>query len=131
MGTENQPPPHLHYPNVWQVFMQLAEACHDSLDEKNRRLVTLALAIGHRYPSASDPFDGLRDEHQPRIHGTYTYRVLCPLSVIVAPIRATVMPILRESSAEPRCSPAWQRTGLRRAWLDREWHIQRMSNATQ
>ena len=36
------------YPDVWQAFSKLAEACHDAgpLDEKTRRLVKLAIAIG-------------------------------------------------------------------------------------
>jgi alkylhydroperoxidase/carboxymuconolactone decarboxylase family protein YurZ len=36
------------YPDVWNCFTELADACHDAgpLDEKTRRLVKLALAIG-------------------------------------------------------------------------------------
>lgn len=36
------------YPKVWKRFTELADACHDAgpLDEKTRRLVKLALAIG-------------------------------------------------------------------------------------
>ena len=36
------------YPKVWDRFTELADACHDAgpLDEKTRRLVKLALAIG-------------------------------------------------------------------------------------
>jgi len=36
------------HPDVWQAFSDLAEACHDAgpLDEKTRRLVKLAIAIG-------------------------------------------------------------------------------------
>lgn len=36
------------YPKVWERFTELANACHDAgpLDEKTRRLVKLALAIG-------------------------------------------------------------------------------------
>jgi 4-carboxymuconolactone decarboxylase len=36
------------YPDVWQSFSELAEACHESgaLDERSRRLVKLALAMG-------------------------------------------------------------------------------------
>ncbi|MCC6588671.1 MAG: carboxymuconolactone decarboxylase family protein [Bryobacterales bacterium] len=43
------------YPQVWQAFTALAEACHESagpLDEKTRRLVKLALAIGNRHEGA-------------------------------------------------------------------------------
>jgi len=36
------------YPKVWKRFTELADACHDAgpLNEKSRRLVKLALAIG-------------------------------------------------------------------------------------
>jgi alkylhydroperoxidase/carboxymuconolactone decarboxylase family protein YurZ len=36
------------YPEIWQAFSDLAEACHNagSLDEKTRRLVKLAIAVG-------------------------------------------------------------------------------------
>lgn len=36
------------YPEIWQMFIQLAQACHDAgpLDDKTRRLVKLAIAIG-------------------------------------------------------------------------------------
>lgn len=36
------------YPDVWETFAELAEACHEGgpLDERSRRLVKLALAIG-------------------------------------------------------------------------------------
>ena len=36
------------YPAVWQAFSNLAQACHDTgpLDEKTRRLVKLAIAVG-------------------------------------------------------------------------------------
>ena len=36
------------HPEVWQAFSQLAEACHGAgpLDEKSRRLVKLAFALG-------------------------------------------------------------------------------------
>jgi alkylhydroperoxidase/carboxymuconolactone decarboxylase family protein YurZ len=36
------------YPEVWNAFMQLGDRCHNAgpLDEKTRRLVKLALAIG-------------------------------------------------------------------------------------
>jgi alkylhydroperoxidase/carboxymuconolactone decarboxylase family protein YurZ len=43
------------YPEVWQAFSQLGEKCHESggpLDEKTRRLVKLALAIGTRHEGA-------------------------------------------------------------------------------
>ena len=36
------------YPDVWRAFSKLAEECHEAgpLDEKTRRLVKVALAIG-------------------------------------------------------------------------------------
>jgi 4-carboxymuconolactone decarboxylase len=36
------------YPQVWDAFMQLGDRCHNAgpLDEKTRRLVKVALAIG-------------------------------------------------------------------------------------
>lgn len=36
------------YPEVWDAFMQLGDRCHTagSLDEKTRRLVKVALALG-------------------------------------------------------------------------------------
>lgn len=36
------------YPEIWQAFSNLAQACHDAgpLDEKTRRLVKLAVAVG-------------------------------------------------------------------------------------
>ena len=36
------------YPEVWKAFSKLAEECHEAgpLDEKTRRLVKVALAIG-------------------------------------------------------------------------------------
>jgi alkylhydroperoxidase/carboxymuconolactone decarboxylase family protein YurZ len=36
------------YPDIWQAFSKLAEACHNAgpLDEKTRRLVKLAIAVG-------------------------------------------------------------------------------------
>ena len=43
------------YPEVWNAFSQLGEKCHESggpLDEKTRRLVKLALAIGTRHEGA-------------------------------------------------------------------------------
>jgi alkylhydroperoxidase/carboxymuconolactone decarboxylase family protein YurZ len=56
-----QPPPpkaidfQSRYPEIWQAFTNLAGKCHESggpLDEKNRRLVKLALAIGTRHEGA-------------------------------------------------------------------------------
>jgi alkylhydroperoxidase/carboxymuconolactone decarboxylase family protein YurZ len=37
-----------NYPDIWQAFSNLAEACHNAgpLDEKTRRLVKLAIAVG-------------------------------------------------------------------------------------
>jgi alkylhydroperoxidase/carboxymuconolactone decarboxylase family protein YurZ len=39
---------HTKYPAIWQAFSNLAQACHDAgpLDEKTRRLVKLAIAVG-------------------------------------------------------------------------------------
>ena len=36
------------YPEVWAAFMKLGDSCHNAgpLDEKTRRLVKIALAIG-------------------------------------------------------------------------------------
>lgn len=36
------------YPNVWKAFAKLADECHGAgpLDEKNRKLIKLALAVG-------------------------------------------------------------------------------------
>ena len=36
------------HPKVWKAFNELGEQCHDAgpLDEKNRRLVKLAMSIG-------------------------------------------------------------------------------------
>jgi alkylhydroperoxidase/carboxymuconolactone decarboxylase family protein YurZ len=36
------------HPEIWQAFSTLAEACHDAgpLDERSRRLVKLAIAVG-------------------------------------------------------------------------------------
>lgn len=45
----------LKYPKVWDNFRALAEACHDEggpLDEKSRRLIKLAISIGHRHEGA-------------------------------------------------------------------------------
>jgi alkylhydroperoxidase/carboxymuconolactone decarboxylase family protein YurZ len=37
-----------HHESVWTAFEQLAQACHDSgpLDERTRRFIKIALAIG-------------------------------------------------------------------------------------
>lgn len=37
-----------HYPEVWKAFSELGNQCHSAgpLDEKNRRLVKIALSIG-------------------------------------------------------------------------------------
>jgi alkylhydroperoxidase/carboxymuconolactone decarboxylase family protein YurZ len=59
-NTGNQPPAQLkgfeqQYPAVWQAFTQLAQACHETsgpLDEKTRRLVKLAVAVGTRHEGA-------------------------------------------------------------------------------
>ncbi len=43
------------YPEVWRAFNELGARCHESggpLDEKTRRLVKLALAIGTRHEGA-------------------------------------------------------------------------------
>jgi alkylhydroperoxidase/carboxymuconolactone decarboxylase family protein YurZ len=42
------------YPAVWQAFARLGAACHEigPLDEKTRRLVKLALAVGCRHEGA-------------------------------------------------------------------------------
>jgi alkylhydroperoxidase/carboxymuconolactone decarboxylase family protein YurZ len=42
------------HPAVWEAFARLGEACHETgpLDEKTRRLVKLALAIGFRHEGA-------------------------------------------------------------------------------
>ena len=42
------------HPAVWEAFARLGEACHQSgpLDEKTRRLVKLALAVGLRHEGA-------------------------------------------------------------------------------
>lgn len=36
------------YPEVWEAFVQLGDRCHDAgpLDERTRRLIKVALAIG-------------------------------------------------------------------------------------
>ena len=42
------------HPAVWEAFAKLGEACHETgpLDEKTRRLVKLALAVGLRHEGA-------------------------------------------------------------------------------
>jgi alkylhydroperoxidase/carboxymuconolactone decarboxylase family protein YurZ len=42
------------HPAVWEAFARLGEACHETgpLDEKARRLVKLALAVGLRHEGA-------------------------------------------------------------------------------
>jgi alkylhydroperoxidase/carboxymuconolactone decarboxylase family protein YurZ len=43
------------YPEVWDAFSQLGEACHEKggpLDEKTRRLVKLGLAVALRHEGA-------------------------------------------------------------------------------
>jgi alkylhydroperoxidase/carboxymuconolactone decarboxylase family protein YurZ len=43
------------YPAVWEAFESLGKACHESggpLEEKTRRLVKIALAIGTRHEGA-------------------------------------------------------------------------------
>ncbi len=42
------------YPRVWEAFEKLGAACHEAgpLEEQTRRLVKLALAIGHRHEGA-------------------------------------------------------------------------------
>jgi alkylhydroperoxidase/carboxymuconolactone decarboxylase family protein YurZ len=42
------------HPAVWEAFARLGEACHETgpLDEKTRRLVKLALAVGLRHEGA-------------------------------------------------------------------------------
>ena len=60
MSDKDQPPVQLQslekeFPEVWRKFTELADACHDSggpLDEKSRRLVKLAIAIGARHEGA-------------------------------------------------------------------------------
>ena len=39
---------HTKYPQIWQAFTNLAQSCHNAgpLDEKTRRLVKLAIAVG-------------------------------------------------------------------------------------
>lgn len=36
------------YPEIWKAFTELGERCHEAgpLDEKNRRLIKIALSIG-------------------------------------------------------------------------------------
>lgn len=42
------------HPAVWEAFAKLGEACHQTgpLDEKTRRLVKLAIAVGLRHEGA-------------------------------------------------------------------------------
>jgi 4-carboxymuconolactone decarboxylase len=42
------------HPAVWRAFAELGEVCHESgpLDEKTRRLVKLAMAVGLRHEGA-------------------------------------------------------------------------------
>ncbi|SRR6266567_589304 len=42
------------HPAVWEAFAKLGEACHETgpLDEKTRRLVKLAMAVGLRHEGA-------------------------------------------------------------------------------
>lgn len=57
---ENRPPAQLQgfekdFPQVWDAFTQLAQACHESagpLDEKCRRVAKLGIAIGLRHEGA-------------------------------------------------------------------------------
>lgn len=50
--SENLPKPFedfkVQYPEVWNLFDELGRSCHDAgtLDDKTRRLVKIALAIG-------------------------------------------------------------------------------------
>jgi alkylhydroperoxidase/carboxymuconolactone decarboxylase family protein YurZ len=43
-----------HYPGVWDSFTELASKCHEGgpLDERSRRLVKLALAVGAGHEGA-------------------------------------------------------------------------------
>ncbi|HYO81964.1 MAG TPA: carboxymuconolactone decarboxylase family protein [Bryobacteraceae bacterium] len=60
MNEHDKPPSQLsrfesHYPDVWRAFSELAQACHDAggpLDERSRRLVKLAIAVGNRHEGA-------------------------------------------------------------------------------
>jgi alkylhydroperoxidase/carboxymuconolactone decarboxylase family protein YurZ len=43
------------YPEIWEAFARLADACHQHggpLDERSRKLAKLAIAIGHRHEGA-------------------------------------------------------------------------------
>jgi alkylhydroperoxidase/carboxymuconolactone decarboxylase family protein YurZ len=42
------------HPAVWEAFAKLGQACHETgpLDEKTRRLIKLAMAIGFRHEGA-------------------------------------------------------------------------------
>lgn len=61
-GMSTSRPPHTvkdfeqRYPQVWEAFQQLGQECHDHggpLDERTRRLIKLALAIGTRHEGAT------------------------------------------------------------------------------
>ena len=59
MTEDNIPDPPLsfgaRYPEVWDAFRRLGEACHEQggpLDEKTRRLVKLGIAIGAQHEGA-------------------------------------------------------------------------------
>ena len=43
------------FPEVWEAFTRLADACHDRggpLEERSRKLAKLAIAIGNRHEGA-------------------------------------------------------------------------------
>jgi alkylhydroperoxidase/carboxymuconolactone decarboxylase family protein YurZ len=43
------------FPEIWDAFTRLAETCHEHggpLDDRSRKLVKLAIAIGHRHEGA-------------------------------------------------------------------------------
>lgn len=43
------------FPAIWEAFTKLAETCHEQggpLDERTRKLVKLAIAVGHRHEGA-------------------------------------------------------------------------------
>jgi alkylhydroperoxidase/carboxymuconolactone decarboxylase family protein YurZ len=58
--VENRPPVQLKgfekdFPQVWEAFTKLAQACHETagpLDEKSRRVAKLGIAIGTRHEGA-------------------------------------------------------------------------------
>ena len=60
MSDKDQPPVQLQgleqeFPEIWRTFAALADACHETggpLDEKARRLVKLAIAVGARHEGA-------------------------------------------------------------------------------